>query len=107
MALDNFFDLFLGHCSDKLIRYLPTLKYQEGRDAANIEFPGSVDILIDVQLHYLQLAQVVLRNFFHGGSKHVAWAAPIGPEIHEHGLRLARFNHIFVKACITHRLNIF
>ena len=106
MALDNLFDLFLGHRSDQLIRHSPTLKNQQGRNAANIKFPGRVDVLIDVQLHYLQLAQVVLRNFFHRGSKHVAWASPIGPEIHEHGLRLARFNHIFVKACITDRLNI-
>jgi len=26
MALNNFFDLFLGHGSNQLIRYLPTLK---------------------------------------------------------------------------------
>ena len=52
-------------------------------------------------------AALTFSSTFHGGREHVAWTAPIGPEIDEHRLRLARFNHIFVKACIANGLNIF
>lgn len=67
MALNYFFDRVLGDCSYELVRYLSTLENQQGWDAANVEFPGRVNVFIHVQLYDLQLARVVLSDLFHRG----------------------------------------
>ena len=70
-----------------------------------LNLPGGVHVLVDVQLHDLQLARVFAGDFFHRGRQHVARTAPIGPEIHHHRLRLARVDHVGLKVRVVDRLN--
>ena len=105
MALKNFHDLLFGHRADNLIGHLPALEDQQSRDATNAEFSRDVHILIDVELHYLELARMFARNFFHRGRQHEARAAPVGPEINHYRLGLAGFDHVHLKAGVAYCLN--
>ena len=49
---------------------------------------------------------MLLGDFFHRGRKHAARAAPIGPEIHHHRLRLAGFDYVGLKVRVANCLNV-
>src|SRR5579863_1150897 len=97
VALEDLHDLFFGHGADDLVSHLAALENEERGDAADVELPCCVDVLINVELHHFQLAGVLARDFFDGRCKHMARAAPIGPEVHHHGLILARVHHFHLK----------
>ena len=106
MALEDLHDLLFGHGSDDLLGHLSALKNEEGGDTADIEFPGSIDVLIDVELYDLQLARIFAGDLFHRRRKHVARAAPVRPKINHDGLRFARLDHVVLKVCVIYCLNV-
>jgi len=101
VALENLDDLFLGHGADELIGNLATLENQQCGNSTNAELGGDIHIFIDIELYDLDFAGMFARDLFDGRREHVAWAAPIGPEINHYGLGLAGFNDVGLEAGIT------
>ena len=104
MALEDLDNLFFRHSADDLIGYLPSLENQQRGNTADAEFPRDVHILVDVEFHNLDLTGMLPCDLFDRGCQHVAWTAPIGPEIHHYWLSLARLNHVHFEARVRYRL---
>src|ERR1700751_5169375 len=106
VALKDLYNLLFRHGADDLLGHLSALKHEEGRNTANIEFARGINILIHVELYYLQLAGIFARDLLDRRRKHVARAAPIRPKVDHDGLRLARLNHVGLKVCIINCLDV-
>src|ERR1700757_5468456 len=102
VALEDLYDLLFRHGADDLLGHLSALEHEEGRNTANIEFSRGINILIDVELYYLQLAGIFARDLLDRRRKHVARAAPVRPKINHDGLRLARLDHVVLKVCVIY-----
>src|SRR5699024_8140630 len=72
--------------TDKLLRDLPILEQDDGRDGANGELHRNITIGVGIDLAHLDLAFVVLGDFLDGRREHPAGHAPLGPEVHENRL---------------------
>jgi hypothetical protein len=106
VALEDLYNLVLRDGADDLIGYLSALEDQKRGDAANVELARGLDVFIDVELDDLQFPGMFLGNFFYRRRQHMARAAPIGPEIHHHRLRLAGLNYVSLKTCVADCLNV-
>ena len=92
LLLEHLGDARLGHGADLLLRDLPALEDEEGRDRADPEGLGDGRVLVHVQLADLGPAGVRGGQRVDRGGDHAARGAPLGPEVHEHGsLRLRDF----------------
>jgi len=60
---------------------------------------------IDVQLHHFELARIVVGDLGHRWREHVARTAPFRPEVHHHGLRIARREYLGLEISIGCCLN--
>ncbi len=94
MALEDFVNRIFGDFPDNLVRHLPALENEQRGDAANVEFARDIHIVVHVQLHDRQLPRILARYFLDGRRQHLARTAPVGPEIHQYRLSLARFDHV-------------
>lgn len=101
VALEDLYDLLFGYSADKLIGNLSALENEQRGNAANAELGRDIHIFIDVELYNFDFAGMFARDLFDGGREHVAWAAPIRPEIDHYGLGLAGFNDVGLEAGIT------
>ena len=70
----------------------------EGGDAANAEFAGDVAVFIDVEFGDLQFAVVGRGQFVERWRNRFARAAPLGPEVNEHGL--VGLQHVGFERCV-------
>src|SRR3546814_917866 len=70
-------------------RQFAVLEQHQRRDAANAECGRRLRVLVDIELDDLQRAAVFGRELFKNRRDHAARAAPFGPEVDEHRLRLA------------------
>ena len=100
MAFKGLGDLFFGDGADDLLDDLAVFEDEQGRDAADVVAAGGIHRLIDVELGDLELAGVIVRDLRDGRGKHVAWAAPLGPKIHEHRLGAAGGENFCLKVCV-------
>src|SRR5579872_3514322 len=107
MSIHNLGDLFFRNRPDDLIRHLPALENQKRGDPANVVSPGGIDVLVHVQLHYFQLAGIVVGDLRHRGREHMARAAPIRPEVHHYRLGIAGVDHFGLKAVVRNAGDIF
>ncbi|MFM1818271.1 MAG: hypothetical protein RL364_1131 [Pseudomonadota bacterium] len=77
---------------------LATLEDHQGGNAANTELGRDVTVLVHVHLGDLHFALVGGGHFVQDGGNHFAGAAPLGPEVHNHGLR--RLQDVAFKAAV-------
>src|SRR5579883_1649203 len=64
---------------------VPLLEEDEGGDAHDVEPAGDVEVVVDVELGDPQLAGLLGGDLLEHRGDHLAWPAPFGPEVHEHG----------------------
>jgi len=60
-------------------------KQDQRRDAADVEAPGELRLLVRIDLADLQGRRALLRGAIQYRRHHLARAAPRGPEVHQHG----------------------
>lgn len=60
------------------------LKEDQSRNAANIELGRNALVLVNVHLCDLDLVAVLTSEFFKDGADHLAWAAPLRPEVEQY-----------------------
>src|ERR1700722_12409197 len=63
---------------------LSVLEQDQRRDAHYLEAPRYVEVLVDVELGYLNLARVLAGDLLEHRGDHLARAAPLSPEIHQY-----------------------
>src|SRR3954451_17578837 len=106
VALEGASDLFFRYGADDLLDNLSVLEHQDRRDAADVVTAGGVHRLVDVQLHYLELARVIVSDFRHGGCEHVAGTAPLSPEVDHYRLGVAGGEHFCFEVTVCNCRNI-
>src|SRR3990170_2155423 len=74
----------LATCAYDPCDLLAALEQHERRDAHDTVPPGHVGVLVDVQLRDLQAFSLVAADLVDHGGDHMAWDAPLRPEVHEH-----------------------
>ena len=94
-AGDPLLELLLRRGADLARRELAVLEQHQGRDRHDAEFRRRARVLIDIELDDLDLAVERLGNLFQRRRDHAAGAAPLRPEIHDHGL--ARLEHVLLE----------
>src|SRR6266702_2641846 len=98
-------DLLLRHCYHDLLDDLPVLEQQQSRDSLHAIAPRRIHRFIDVQLHHLEFARIIVGDLCYRRREHVAWAAPFRPEVHHHRLRIAGRQHLGLKIPVGYCLN--
>ena len=94
-AGDPLLELLLRRGADLAGGELAVLEQHQGRDRHDAEFGRRARVLIDIELDDLDLAVERLGNLFQRRRDHAAGAAPLRPEIHDHGL--ARLEHVLLE----------
>src|ERR1700721_2342918 len=77
VALEDLYNLLFRHGTDDLFGHLSALKHEECRNTANIEFSRGINILIHVELYYLQLTGIFAGDLLARRLKHGDGAAPL------------------------------
>src|SRR6185503_19313739 len=96
-----FDELRLRNRADDLLLHLTAGEEDQVRDAADAVPRRSARVLVDVHLHDLQLARVLLRELLDDGRDGPARSAPGGPEIDQDGG--AVLEHLALESVIGNR----
>src|SRR4051812_19090189 len=91
-------ELALALGADHALHRLTVLEDDERGDAHDVEPPGDVRVVVDVQLGDLELAGLLVGDLVEDRGDHLARTAPLGPEVDEH--RLARAGDLLVEGGI-------
>jgi len=97
-------ELSLGLGADQSDLRLSVFEQDQRRDAHHVEPPSHLEVVVDVQLPYLDLARLFLGDLFQNRGDHFARATPLGPEIHQHGD--VRTFDMLVKGSVAQRHNL-
>src|SRR5476651_1833702 len=84
-CIDPAHQLLLGLGADLGGGDLAVLEQQQGGDRADAVARRRHRVLVDIDLHHLELAAHVLGDLLERGADHAAGAAPFGPEVDEDG----------------------
>src|SRR5207237_7983317 len=90
VRLEPLHQLWLGHEADDALDSLAVREQDHRRDARDAEVHRRVLVLVDVELDDPQLAGLLSGDLLQNGSDHAARAAPLRPEVDEHGRLAAR-----------------
>jgi len=71
------------HSADGLMAQLATRKIEQRRNGPNPETAGECGILVHVDLCDLDAPRLFAGDFIQHRCKHLAGAAPLGPEVHK------------------------
>ena len=82
---DGLVDGVLGDKANDLLCYLATLEDQKGGNAADAVTHRRGSVGINVHLHDLEFAMVVVGHFVDDGCESPAGTAPGGPKIYKYG----------------------
>src|SRR6201999_1280640 len=83
---DGFIDGVLRDKADDLVRYLAVLEKKKGRNTADTITHRRGCVRVDVHLHALQFAVILVGNFVSDRGQGSARTAPGGPKITQNGL---------------------
>src|ERR1700733_11562803 len=83
MLVDSLLNGFLRNVTHDLLLHLPTLEYEQRRDAAHAITHGRGAVVVDVHFADLDSALIILRQLLHNRSNGAARSAPRGPEVHQ------------------------
>ena len=84
-GVDPAHQLLLGLGADLGGGDLAVLEQQQGGDRADVVARRRRRVLVDVDLHHLELAIHLLGDVLQRGADHAARAAPLGPEVDQDG----------------------
>src|SRR5665213_4135354 len=89
---DPLLELLLRRCADLARGHLAVLEDHQGRDRHDAVFRRYARVLVDIELHDLDLVAHGARDLLERRRDHAARPAPFGPEINHH--RARRLQHL-------------
>src|SRR5688500_8288014 len=95
---------FISEADDRF-HNLAALEDEDGRNTAYAEQRGGVRILVDVELPDGDFAIVIARERVDGRRQAPARAAPLGPEVDEHGF--VGLDHALIEIAVGENLKFF
>ena len=99
-ALEGLVDGVLGDEADDLLGDLAALEDEQRGDAADAVAAGRHVVLVDVHLHDLELAAVLLGDSVHDRRERTTRATPCGPEIDQNGG--VRLQDLLLELCVAY-----
>src|SRR3546814_10543656 len=91
-----------GRSADRRRGGLAILEKDKGGDTANAIFCRGVRMYVNIQLGDRDFVTEFVGNFLQSRADHFTGAAPLRPEVHEHGL--IRTQHVRCEAAVGNRL---
>src|SRR3954447_12744593 len=86
VALEGAQDGCLRLRTDDRLDHLAALEHGHGRDRHDLVVARSTGVLVDVELDDVELVAVLAGDLLEHGRDHLARAAPLRPEVDQHGL---------------------